>query len=242
MKEKIFYIMQEIIDFFYKIRIKKFFLNQFKNKKINSLIDVGAHRGETVIFFKKFLKINKIYCYEASFENFKFLKNNLNKKNFSNIRIINLGIGEKNEIKKLNELVESQSSTFNQINLNTKYTKRKINFLRFFFKFNNIVKKKINIRIVTLKDEMTKNIKLKNIDILKIDTEGYEYNVLKGLGNEILKIKYIYFEHHFDRSIIKGYKISDIHNYLTLWGFEKKFKIKMPMRKVFDYVYKNIKN
>ena len=39
--------------------------------------------------------------------------------------------------------------------------------------------------------------KINKVDLLKIDTEGYEYNVLKGIKNEdFKKIKFIYFEHH----------------------------------------------
>ena len=52
------------------------------------------------------------------------------------------------------------------------------------------------------------------------------------------KIKYIYFEHHYDNMIEKNYKFSDIHDLLTSKGFNKSFKIRMPFRKSFDYIYK----
>jgi len=73
---------------------------------------------------------------------------------------------------------------------------------------------------------------------LKIDTEGYELEVLKGLEDKINDIKFIYFEHHYDRMIEKNYKFSDIHDLLTEKGFNKSFKIRMPFRKSFDYIYK----
>ena len=34
------------------------------------------------------------------------------------------------------------------------------------------------------------------------------------------------------------YKFSDIHDLLTSKGFNKSFKIRMPFRKSFDYIYK----
>ena len=42
--------------------------------------------------------------------------------------------------------------------------------------------------------------------MLKIDTEGYEFNILKGLTKQLLKkINFIYFEHHYDLMIKKNY-------------------------------------
>ena len=67
---------------------------------------------------------------------------------------------------------------------------------------------------------------IENIDLLKIDTEGYELKVLLGLGDKIRKINYIHFEHHFDDMIIKKYTLSNIHNYLISHNFKKFLKSK----------------
>ena len=74
---------------------------------------------------------------------------------------------------------------------------------------------------------------------MKIDTEGYELSVLKGVINNLKDIKVIYFEHHFDDMIIKKYKLSDIHSLLIENNFKKYFKIKMRFRKSFEYIYYN---
>ena len=74
---------------------------------------------------------------------------------------------------------------------------------------------------------------------MKIDTEGNEYRVIKGLGDDIKKIKYIYFEHHFDDMIKKGYTLSEINSYLLKFNFRKIFKIKMHFRKTYEYIYIN---
>ena len=66
---------------------------------------------------------------------------------------------------------------------------------------------------------------LKKIDILKIDTEGYEYEVLKGLKDKIMNVEFIYFEHHYDDMVEKNYKFSNIHGLLTKNGFSRIFKI-----------------
>jgi hypothetical protein len=89
--------------------------------------------------------------------------------------------------------------------------------------------------------EFIKNKKITQIDVLKIDTEGYEFEVLKGLENSMHLINFIYFEHHYDNMIKKNYKFSEIHDFLVVNGFYRVFKIKMPLRKSFDYIY-NKKN
>ena len=81
--------------------------------------------------------------------------------------------------------------------------------------------------------------KINQVDIIKIDTEGFEYRTLLGLEDYIKKIKFILFEHHYDNMLIKDYKYTDIHKLLDDNGFEKIFKTKMPFRKSFDYIYKN---
>ena len=82
--------------------------------------------------------------------------------------------------------------------------------------------------------------KIDKIDILKIDTEGFEFNILKGINqNDYKKIRYIYFEHHYDLMINKGYNFSDINNLLIKHNFKKIFKIKMKFRKSFEYIYEN---
>ena len=102
------------------------------------------------------------------------------------------------------------------------------------------VSEKIKIKVIRLENYLKKE-KIKKIEILKIDTEGYEYQVLKSLGDNIKNIQLVHFEHHYDDMIIKEYKFKDIHNFLTLNGFTKIFKIKMNIRKSFEYIYKNKK-
>ena len=101
-------------------------------------------------------------------------------------------------------------------------------------------KKKMFVEKKVLVDKainIIKNFKINKIDILKIDTEGYELNVIKGFGKSIDVVKVIIFEHHFDLMIKKNYNYSDINKYLINRGFHLKYKFKMPFRKTFEYIY-----
>ena len=73
----------------------------------------------------------------------------------------------------------------------------------------------------TLKNEIKLN-KLQSIDLIKIDTEGFEFEIIKGLQDSINLIKYIYFEHHFDQMIVKNYTLRDI-NHLLIKAVLKKY-------------------
>ena len=226
----LFNLILNLIDFFYHKKIINFFKKNM-DSNMQLLLDIGSHKGETIKIFLKNFNIKNIYSFEASASNYAILKYTN-----CNINIFNIGIGNSNAEKIFYDLSDSNSSTFNTINKDSLYFKRKNKILSFFFKKNFFVKENL-VKQVRLFDFINKN-KLGKIDILKIDTEGYEIEVLKGLEDKINNIKFIYFEHHYDNMIEKNYKFSDIHDLLTTKGFNKSFKIKMPFRKSFDYIYK----
>ena len=94
------------------------------------------------------------------------------------------------------------------------------------------------IEVINLSEFLLK--KENKIDILKIDTEGYEFNILKGISKEdFKKIKFIYFEHHYDLMIDKKYKFSDINKLLKSYNFTLKYKLRMKFRKSFEYIYES---
>jgi len=76
---------------------------------------------------------------------------------------------------------------------------------------------------------------------MKIDTEGYELEILLGLENKIKLVDIIMFEHHYDNMIKKNYTYNDIHELLIKNNFKKIYKSKMPFRKTFEYIYINEK-
>jgi len=235
----LFATILKIIDFFYQKKIINFFKNT-PNLEYNVIIDVGAHKGETILNFLKNLKIQNIYSFEASNKTYKSLEINVKKikKKYyqTNIEIFNIGIGNSNAQKIFNELPDSNSSTFNLIDQNSSYFIRKNKILSFFFNKKFSIEKNL-ISQIKLSQFIEKK-RIKKINILKIDTEGYELDVIKGLGTNIQLVEFIYFEHHYDNMIKKNYKFSEIHDFLLTNGFQKVFKIKMPLRKSFDYIYR----
>lgn len=233
-------LVRKILNFFDFFYQKKIIYFLYQNSDIKSVIDVGAHHGETISLFLKYFKLNIIYSFEPSKKNYKILTNQLYflKKNNKNTKVLifNLGLGEKNCEVFLNNTLESSSSTINDINKESNYYLRKIKNLM--IKSDQYIVDSEKIEVITL-DDFFDDKNLKKIDLLKIDTEGYELNILKGIKKNAKNIKYIYFEHHYHNMIKKNYFFSDINKLLNRYNFTQVFKIKMPFRKTFEYIYKN---
>ena len=83
------------------------------------------------------------------------------------------------------------------------------------------------------------NYPIRCIDLIKIDTEGYEFEVLKGLKDKLSIVKFLIFEHHYDDMLNKGYTFRDVNVLLKNYNFKKIRKFKMPFRKSFEYIYVN---
>ena len=230
-----------IFDFFYQKKLIKF-LHKKGFKNFDIVLDVGAHKGESINLFLKNFKIATLCSFEANPTTFKILSDKIiyfrNKFKDSKLIIENYAIGSVKKQVFLKQLKESSSSTIRNLNKNSKYYKKKLFFLHgnkkspFF--------KEIEVEQIRLSDYLAKH-NMDKVDFLKIDTEGYELEVLIGAKEALPKIDIILFEHHYDDMITKNYKFSDINKFLLLNGFTQLYKSKMPFRKTFEYIYKQSK-
>jgi len=239
MIKQIVLIFIDTFDFFHKKKI----INFLKSKNFNyfpTVFDVGAHKGESINLFLSNFKVDKIISFEASPVNFFLLKKKekLLKKKFNKSKILleNIAIGSVKKNVILNQFKESSSTTISEINKNSSYFKKKFKFLNFFK--NNEIFYPIEIETENL-DTYMENNNINFIDFLKIDTEGYENEILLGLKQKLSKVKLVMFEHHYDNMIKKNYTFRDINEILIKNNFKMIFKAKMPFRKTFEYIYIN---
>ena len=238
MIQKIILWVLSLFDYSYQKKWIKF-LKKNKYNSFKLLIDIGAHKGESIKLFSKNFIIKKIISFEASPINFKYLKKKIeeNKQGYNNTEIVleNTALGAEDKIIEFNQFNESSSSTIKEIDKESKYYKRKFRLINFLN--NKETYQKIKIKVSKLKDYIEKN-NIKKIDFMKIDTEGYEFEILLGLENKIKLVDIIMFEHHYDNMIKKGYTFEDINKLLVKNNFNKIYKSKMPFRKTFEYIYK----
>ena len=197
------------------------------------VFDVGAHEGETIDYLLKIKNIKKIHSFEPQVSSFEILKKKYkkNKKIFLN----NIALSKENKKKIFyinNDL--SCTSTFSKINKKSLWFKVKNRLIS----KKNIIQNTIAIKTLTL-DNYIKSRNIKNIDLLKIDTEGHELDVLKGSFESLKKnkIKYILIELHFHK-MYKNYSKKKIENFLKKNGFLLIKKFKFPFHPFSDYLYK----
>ena len=211
-----------IADYFHKKKIVQF----FKKKNLinfNCIFDVGAHKGETIKFFLKNFTFEKIYSFEPIPEIFELLEKNINllgKLEKDKIVLENSALGSTERKISIKQMVESSSSTIRDINQNSRYFNKKKKLL---YSSKDDFFKKIEVNQITLNKYTTIN-SIEKIDFLKIDTEGYELDVLIGLEKEIEKVRFILFEHHYHDMIKKNYTFSDINYFLQKNNFTQIYR------------------
>lgn len=149
------------------------------------IFDIGANKGQSIKIFTKMFPKSKIIAFEPNKKLVLYLKN---KYSGNRVKIHSFACGSKKIIKQMNFYAETDLSSFLKIDKNKNNP----------FKTVKIINQN-KIKIVTLDSYCIKN-KVKNIDLLKIDTQGFDLEVLKGakrvllnkvVKNVLIEINYI---------------------------------------------------
>ena len=199
---KMFFIFIGNNNFYsFKASGEELFLNKICNENPQLCIDIGANIGNYSKYILENSKSN-IIAFEPSKRSYKKL-NTLKTKYNSRLSIFNLGLGDK--IKNLNLYYDKKNSLWANYNPEV----NEIDYL----KNNNLIEKSKVTKLDTIYSSNIKMFKGK-VKLLKIDTEGYEYEVLIGSLNFIKKKKpkYIQIEynwHHMFKNV-NLYKFSKL--------------------------------
>lgn len=149
----------------------------FEINENDVVVDIGAHIGIFSLFAADSAKKGKVYSYEPFPDNFKLLKNNVKINSCQNITIFRKAIAGKSGKKSL-FVSESENTGTHSFYSNNKRTKS------------------IEVSTESLSGILRNN-NISNIDFLKIDCEGAEYELLFNCSSATLsKIKKISMEYH----------------------------------------------
>jgi len=220
--------------FFYP-KLKKFYKDNLKSTSV-SILDVGANKGQSIDFFLGINPNAKITAFEPNKKLFQLLEEKY--KNNGNIILNNLGVSNTNGELEFNENILDETSTFESLNLDSKYLEKKAKVLG--VTKESIIVDKYKVAVVTL-SEFLKSNESNSFDVLKIDVEGHELPVLEGLfinGNQI-KIRLIQLESHNDDMYLSNSKHEEIDQLLNKNGYFEITKIKHGFGDFAEIIYEN---
>jgi FkbM family methyltransferase len=179
------------------------------------LVVLGAHFGVWLDDIIQKYKEDNILLVEPVPYNYKILKKNFEE--FSNIHICTNAIYssnktdffyyvKENSISKLRKHWASQIGSFKKQHILDHKSKR------FKIEESDIIKEKV--KFITF-DNLVNKYSIDSIDRLQIDVEGSEYEILKSINLQKIKINSIFFEtKHFDGTFKEGDKLEEIKNKL----------------------------
>ena len=159
---------------------------KIKNFKDSSCLDIGAAIGNHSVFFSKYFK--NTFSFEPNQDTYSLLNFNVKKNSINKVITFNFGASNKDEEKNLLSIQKTNLGGDRIVN-------DTIN--------NN------NTRKVSLKklDKIINQQSINNIELIKLDIEGYELNALEGLEQTINKFyPIIIFECHIRDTYLENNK------------------------------------
>ncbi len=172
----------------YEVSITRFIENNLKTGE--AFFDIGANVGYYSLLSSVIVgESGGVYAFEPEFSNFKSLKTNIELNGFKNINLVNAAVGDTDgettlHLNPLNEGGHSlnEHSTYHDSGIEVSESEIKRRFPEI-----NLSQK---VSIISLESFLSKNPSIKYISLVKIDVEGFELGVIKGM-EKLLQTKLI---------------------------------------------------
>ena len=156
------------------------------------ILDIGGNIGTTSVYFGHMFPNAKIYTFEPVTDNFEILQKNT--EGFPNTTVYNVGLGKEDTIAKI--FTNNDNDNTGGYSL-----------------YNNLDVDESKSQEITIKriDTFLNEIGVDQVDLIKIDTEGAEYDILTTMNPEMLSnTRWIIGELH-------GEKDFELLAYLNQW-------------------------
>lgn len=196
--------------------------------RFHTFVDVGANKGQSAKYIRDSFADANIYCLEPIKETFILLQESTKKLDVS---CHNVALGAKNQEVEVKVDVENRNSTRNSL-----------------IKENNVhnpasVKTEL-VKVLTLTDFCKSN-QIKEIDFLKIDTQGYDLEVLKGATGllESATVAFIQKEismnphNKFHVEFVEAKEFLERYNYVLFGIYEQKQERDIPILRRSNVVF-----
>jgi FkbM family methyltransferase len=164
------------------------------------VVDVGGHKGIFAVFAATSAKDVKVYSFEASPENFACLSHNVDLNKLSNVKAFNVAVGGQDGESILNLYEESGQNTLLQ-------------------RSDARLQPVGSVRVETWSLARVLKTAATQVNLLKMDIEGMEYETLFSCPDEYLqRVERIALEYH-DVLVRVPHTIDDLVEFLNARGF-----------------------
>ena len=192
------------------------------------IFDVGANNGSSLDEFKEWWPNSHVHCFEPQDECMEELNESADSfVGSGSVYVNHIAVGNKSneKIKFYTHDINSGVSGFNKINMDSKDSLDLNNLSK-----ENAAKKKeyeksLNhvreVSTLRLDDYIANHhTKIDSINLLKIDTQGFEPEVLEGFGNKLNHVDVVLTELMFYDYYERSLSFSDIEKYLHKANFQ----------------------
>jgi len=181
----------------------------FKNLKPDStVLDIGANIGYYSLIMAKLVGKNGcVYAFEPEPSNFDILTKNITINNYPNIHSENYAVSDHDGKTKL--FLSKVSAGSHKITYSP-----------------NVSKNNIEVNVISLNSFFKKNsIDPKSVDFIKMDVEGAEFNVLKGMKNILSKTNNLQIILEFDPPQLREFNVEPKNVLKFLQDFDFSFSV-----------------
>jgi len=179
----------------YEILLKSEYKSEYYiPKQVNPkvILDIGANIGITSIYLSNRFPKAKIYSFEPLLENYKILEKNTS--NIENVSIFNYGLGENDGF--FDIYLTDDEENFGGATMYNSDTHKEESI------------EKCRVRSV---EAILKELEIPSIDLIKVDTEGAEFDILMNIPHGIIQqTKWITGELHGNKDFELLHYIDDI--------------------------------
>jgi len=185
---------------------KDYAFNTLLTKLISSnhplIFDIGAEDGASCERYSRLFTKPILHAFEPRPDQFGIMKSKFNDN--KNIYLNNVAVGSKKEIKKFNQIKGGGRSSFLKSTVDSLSDQTQI-----------------DAQVITIDEYVNKN-NIKRINLLKIDTQGYEDEVLKGAQETLRlnKIDIIETELILGNMYEKTLSFNEIENLIYAYGYK----------------------
>ncbi len=198
-----------------------YLLNSGVIKKGDIVLDIGANIGYYALAEAKIVgETGKVYAIEPVSSNFKLLKKNINLNNLTNVATFQYAFGDRNSMA---EIFVSNFSNLSAVNKNAAG--------------GEIVEVQ-PVNMMTI-DEFVKD--KETPKLIRMDVEGYEYEILKGMQSTLKENVKILMELHTAPGYLSPQKLDEVYQIMENNNYRAKFVVfenKINESKLVEVLYK----